>query len=57
MSDFLAVLFAASVVLLVGFIVGAGIMQDRSQEEAVSKGYAEYCSTTGDWAWKGKCSK
>ena len=25
------------------------------KQQAIERGYAEYCSKTGEWAWKGEC--
>lgn len=25
------------------------------KQQAIDRGYAEYCAKTGDWAWKGEC--
>lgn len=25
------------------------------QRQAIERGYAQYCATTGEWAWKGEC--
>lgn len=48
---------------LFGFVFGvflAGVsslisLTDTWREDAIEHGYAEYCSQTGYWAWKGEC--
>jgi hypothetical protein len=44
------VLMAAGCVML-----GSALEDSGWRKETVKLGLAEYCSTTGDWAWKGKC--
>lgn len=58
------------VVLLVGCIIAAGLVGFRIgyknggydvielwQRATVEKGYAEYCTKSGDWSWIGECDE
>jgi hypothetical protein len=44
-----------------GVILGAVLMysttRDYYHKELVDRGYAMYCPDTGDWNWKGDCTK
>ena len=41
--------------LIVGFATGDTAAQDRYQNAAIERGYALYCSNTGDFSWKDEC--
>ena len=33
------------------------LWSNKYETEAIDRGYALYCSDTGDWAWKGECDE
>lgn len=50
-----AVVWVFTFGLLVGVVIGAVIFDSGYKAEAVERGYASYCPTDGNWAWKGEC--
>lgn len=48
-------------VFLIGFGVGVGVFAGTEisawRSQAIERGYGEYCSTTGKWAWIGECEE
>lgn len=43
-----------------GLILGLTTMFSEQAEwrrETVERGLAQYCPTTGEWAWKGECGE
>lgn len=47
-----AILMGVALVVLFSFVTTTLTVP---KHEAVSRGYALYCPTTGDFAWKGEC--
>ena len=47
----------AAALFAIGLIMGAVAVRSAFRQEAIDKGYAQYCSATGYWAWKGECSE
>lgn len=43
--------------LLLGVVIGAVIFDTGYKAEAIQRGYASYCPTDGNWAWKGECGE
>lgn len=39
--------------------VGLGMAETRAQyrTDAIERGYAAYCPSNGEWAWKGECKE
>lgn len=56
MGDFAALLIVGWIGLGVGFY-NASVQEDEYQRQAVSRGYAEYCIDTTNFAWKGECDE
>ena len=48
----------AVILVVAGFVIsGAYIGRSVMIDQAIERGYAEYCPTTGDPAWIGECDK
>jgi hypothetical protein len=47
------------IVLCIGIAAGFGLGSEHAgsdyEEQAISRGYALYCPTNGDFAWNGEC--
>ena len=61
LGDLLEFLFYAAAMGIVGIpilLIAFGWMWFSTpdyKQQAIERGYAEYCSKTGEWAWKGEC--
>jgi Mg2+/Co2+ transporter CorB len=57
-NDFM---IACILILLMSAFFGASIAflltENQYRYEAIERDYAEYCSKTGEWAWKGECDE
>lgn len=53
---FAVIFFIVLLVLGVGF-VGMMIGQSAVYDEGIERGFAEYCSTTGQRRWVGECDE
>lgn len=51
-----AIIGAVTMMLVLGAFAGSHI-GGRYQSDAIKRGYALYCPTTGEWAWKGECDQ
>lgn len=40
---------------IIAFSFGGEKGKSFMQRQAVERGYAQYCASTGEWAWKGEC--
>lgn len=54
MKDEVVVIALTILALLCGFAAGVGVSSNSLKEEAIERGFAQYCPTTGDWGWKGE---
>ena len=50
-----ALMFA--LLMAVSWAVGKSAALNRQTNDAIERGYAEYCPTTGYLAWKGECEE
>lgn len=51
--------FGVGFSFIAGFVfavAGLNPIIEDFQREAIERGYAQYCATTGEWAWKGECN-
>lgn len=60
MNNWAEVLILLAIGTFVGFIcvsVGRNAGELDMQAEAIERGYALYCPTDGEFAWKGECDE
>lgn len=57
MDDGLGIFGLIVVAVFIGFILGHMSGEDSMETEAIERGYAIYCPTSGDFAWKNECDK
>jgi uncharacterized membrane protein YpjA len=55
MDDGLGILWLLVVAVFIGFIFGYMYGEDEMQAQAIQRGYALYCPSSGDFAWQGEC--
>jgi hypothetical protein len=55
MDDGFAIIMLVVVAGFIGFIVGVIVGEVEMQAQAIQRGYALYCPSSGDYAWQGEC--
>ena len=53
MEEFISIVIVS--IALVAVSVTMAINNNKWQKNVIERGYAQYCPTTGDFAWKGEC--
>jgi hypothetical protein len=55
MDDGFAIIMLVVVAVFIGFIVGVIVGEGDIKTQAIQRGYALYCPSSGDYAWQGEC--
>ena len=54
---FVLLLIIAMAAAAAGALVALVLTENQYRHEALERDYAEYCTKTGEWAWKGECDE
>ena len=53
MIAYLLIIILSATAAIIAFV----LTENQYRYEAIERDYAEYCSKTGEWAWKGECDE